>query len=411
MVDYPKIRQGLEALPFEHQGQRLIMLRDRLGFARDSLLIPPHLAALLAHMDGEHSLRDLQSNYMRMTGNLLYLEDLQHYVEKLEEGLFLETDRFLALVARERQEFLENPIRQMQFGGASYPADPQQLRSHLEGFLAKADGAGSPERLERGRLVGLMAPHIDLNAGGVCFAHAYRAALAAVRPTTWVILGTGHEFVENYFALTLKDFETPLGLARHDREFCGELLARAPRNLLAGEYSHRKEHTIEFQAVFLTLTQPACRIVPLLCSFSLEEWEEDGPYIEETAGLLRQLARERYPEIGFIASVDLAHIGPRYGDSFRPHNGTLQEHLEADRQLLESLCRCDPREFLREAGRGRNRRRICGLAPLLVLSKVLAGTALGVVLDHSYVVVDQQNSFVTFASMAFYEKHSGGSYS
>ena len=48
MDDFPKLRQGLEALPFEHEGQRLILLRDRLGFAQDSLLIPPHLAALLA---------------------------------------------------------------------------------------------------------------------------------------------------------------------------------------------------------------------------------------------------------------------------------------------------------------------------------------------------------------------------
>ncbi len=119
--------------------------------------------------------------------------------------------------------------------------------------------------------------------------------------------------------------------------------------------------------------------------------------------MLRELALERYPAVGFIASVDLAHIGPRYGDSFRPHNGTVQEHLDADRQLLEGLCRCDPLQFLREAGRGRNRRRICGLAPLLVLAKIFEGTTVGVVLDHSYAVVDQQNSFVTFASMAFYE--------
>lgn len=408
MDDYPKIRQGLEAVPFEHQGQRLILLRDRLGFAQDSLLIPPHLAALLAQMDGQNSLRDLQSSYMRMTGNLLYMEDLQNYVRKLEEGLFLESDRFLALVARERKEFLDNPVRRMQFGGASYPADPHELRLHLDNFLSRADGAGSPVCSQAGRLVGLMAPHIDLNAGGVCFAHAYRAALKTERPTTWVILGTGHEYIENYFALTLKDFETPLGLAPHDRDFCRDLLARAPRNLLAGEYSHRKEHTIEFQTVFLAHTQSSFHIVPLLCSFSLEEWEEDGAYIDETAALLRELARERYPAVGFIASVDLAHIGPRYGDSFRPHNGTLQEHLEADRQLLDSLCRCAPQEFLREAGRGRNRRRICGLAPLLVLSKILEGSATGVVLDHSYAVVDQQNSFVTFASMAFYEKDTGG---
>jgi MEMO1 family protein len=403
MVDYPKIRNGLEALPFEHEGQRLILLRDRLGFARDSLLISPHLATLLVHMDGQNSLRDLQSNYMRMTGNLLYLEDLQNYVKRLDDGLFLESERFLELVTRERNAFLQNPVRPMQFGGVSYPAEPQRLRTQLDDFLSRTDGATKPDRPQGRRLVGLMAPHIDLNAGGVCFAHAYRAAMEADAPSTWVILGTGHEPAENYFALTQKDYETPLGLVPHDREYCRELLQRAPRDLLAGQYGHRKEHTIEFQTVFLAHTQPSFRIVPLLCSFSLDDWEADGAYIDEVAGLLRELARERYPTVGFIASVDLAHIGPRYGDSFRPHEGTVAEHLEADRQLMESLCRCDPAEFMREAGRGRNRRRICGLAPLYVLSKIFAGAATGVVLDHSHVVVDHHNSFVTFASMAFYE--------
>lgn len=407
MDDFPKLRQGLEALPFEHEGQRLILLRDRLGFAQDSLLIPPHLAALLAQMDGENSLRDLQSNYMRMTGKLLYVEDLQNYVQKLDEGLFLESDRFLALVARERQEFFDEPVRRMQFAGTSYPADPHQLRAHLDGFVAGTVDAASAVGAKGNRLVGLMAPHIDLNAGGFCFARAYRVVPAAEPLSTWVILGTGHDFIENYFALTLKDFETPLGPARHDREFCRELAARAPRNLLAGEYNHRKEHTIEFQTVFLAHTQPSFSIVPLLCAFGLEEWESDGAYIDEVVALLRQLAHERKPGVKFIASVDLAHIGPRYGDSFRPHRGTLEEHLEADRQLLETLCRCDPSAFLKEAGRGRNCRRICGLAPLLVLAKIFEGTAVGVVLDHSYAVVDQQNSFVTFASMAFYESGTG----
>lgn len=407
MTDYPKVRAGLEALPYEHQGQRLVLLRDRLGFTHDSLLIPPHLAALLAQMDGHNSLRDLQTYYMRMTGNLLYMEDLQSYVNKLDEGLFLESERFLELVARERNDFLQNPLRRMQFAGASYPSDPQLLRSHLDGFLTGAADVEKREDSRGRRLLGLMAPHIDLNAGGGCFAHAYRAASEAIAPATWVILGTGHEPIANYFTLAPKDFETPLGPVLHDQDYCRELGQRAPRDLMVGAYNHRKEHTVEFQAVFLAHTQPSSRIVPLLCSFSLEDWETDGGYIDKVAGLLRELAEERSPAVGFIASVDLAHIGPRYGDTFRPHNGTVREHLEADLRLLDSLSRCEPREFMREAGRGRNRRRICGLAPLYVLSKILEGAADGVLLDHSYTLVDNQNSFVTFASMAFYEKETG----
>ena len=190
-------------------------------------------------------------------------------------------------------------------------------------------------------------------------------------------------------------------------EFCQELQQRAPRDLMAGEYLHRKEHTIEFQAVFLSHTQPSARIVPLLCSFSLEDWERDFAYIDEVAGVLRNLAQEANHTVGFLASVDLAHIGPRYGDLFRPHAATIREHLEADLEVLESLAKCDHTEFMQRVGRGRNRRRICGMAPLYVLARILGGSAEGELLEHTYAVVDNQNSFVTFASMAFYGKETG----
>jgi hypothetical protein len=404
MLDFPKLRNGLQAVPVEQQGQRLILLRDCLGYAPDSLLIPMKLAALLVQMNGENSLRDLQAYYVRMTGNLLYVENLQDFVKKLDENLYLDNERFQRLVAREINDFREDPVRRMQHGGSSYPLDPPLLRSQLDSFFTGVPGSGRERRANGKRLVGLMAPHIDLNAGGLCFARAYQAALTSDVPTTWVVLGTGHEPVKNYFALTLKDFETPLGLVRSDREYCRKLLQRAPRDLLAGEYNHRKEHTIEFQAVFLSHTQPSSHIVPLLCSFSLEDWEVDRSYIDEVAGLLRDLAREEDYTVGFIASVDLAHIGPRYGDPFRPHAGTIREHLDADIELLESLGKCDALKFMQMIGRGGNRRRICGMAPLYVLARILEGSAEGELLEHTHAIVDNQNSFVTFASMAFYAK-------
>jgi MEMO1 family protein len=404
MLDYPKMRNGLEAVPVEHQGRRLVLLRDGMGYAHDSLLIPLHLAALLAQMNGQNSLRDLQAHYLRITGSLLFMENLQDFVNKLDENLFLENDRFLQIVAKERNDFYQDPIRRMHHGGRSYPLDPPLLRSQLESFFSGISKGTEESSTEGKRLVGLMAPHIDLTAGGVCFAHAYQAVRATDAPATWVILGTGHEPVENCFALTLKDFETPLGLMPCDREYGNKLRQRASRNLLASEYLHRKEHTIEFQAVFLSYVQPSARIVPLLCSFSLEDWERDRLYIDEFAGLLRGLAKEGNGTVGFLASVDLAHIGPRYGDLFEPHSGTVREHLDADRELLKSLADCDPQRFMHHLGQGRNRRRVCGMAPLYILAKILEGLAEGKLLEHTHAVVDNRSSFVTFASMAFYAK-------
>jgi MEMO1 family protein len=407
VLDFPKLRSGLQAIPFEQRGQRLILLRDSLGYAPDSLLIPMNYASILMQMNGENSLRDLQAYYVRMTGNLLYMENLEDLVEKLDENLYLDNERFQRLILREINEFREDPIRRMQHAGNSYPSDPGLLRSKLDSYYTGLPQFGREGRKNGKRLVALMVPHIDLNAGGVCFAHAYQAASAANSPATWVVLGTGHEPVENYFALTLKDFETPFGLVPCDQNYGRKLLDRSPRDLLVGEYNHRKEHTIEFQALFLAHSQPSSRIVPLLCSFALEEWEADRSYIDEMAGLLRDLAQAEGPGVGFIASVDLAHIGPRYGDPFHPHAGAIQEHLDADAELLESLGKCSAEGFMQLISRERNRRRVCGMAPLYMFAKILEGLADGEILEHSHAIVDNRNSFVTFASMAFYARAPG----
>jgi MEMO1 family protein len=403
-MDYPKLRHGLEALPVEHEGQKMIVLRDRSGLCEASLLLSPLLADLLMHMNGKNSLRDLQARYMRYTGEILFSEKLQAIVQMLDDHYMLENEKFIRRAGEEAASFLRGPVRRMQYAGKSYPADPKALADELKSYFNAAGGGPQSVGLHSDgqRLVALVAPHIDLQAGGPCFASAYKAAGEAIHPTTWFILGTAHEPLDNYFALTSKDFETPLGLVRHDSVCCEELLRLAPRDLRAGEYSHHREHTIEFQCVFLSTIQPLSKIVPLLCSFSLEDWEADKDYLEEMATIIKNVALTGGRSVGFIASVDLAHIGPRYGDNFQPSQAVLKYHLSADLDLLKTLENCDSQAFMRNLRRDRNARRVCGLAPLYVLARILEGWAHGRLLHHDHAVVDQHNSFVTFASMAFY---------
>ena len=114
-----------------------------------------------------------------------------------------------------------------------------------------------------------MAPHIDLRTGGSCFAYAFKALMEAKPIDTCIILGTGHEPLPNYFALCRKDFETPLGLVTADNDFIDELTCRCSLDLFADEFAHRREHTIEFQTLFLKLLLPEVSIVP--CS-ALSAW-------------------------------------------------------------------------------------------------------------------------------------------
>ncbi|MEJ5347848.1 MAG: AmmeMemoRadiSam system protein B [Desulfosoma sp.] len=398
-MEYPRLRFGLEAVPVQHAGRSYILLRDRLGYNEKPLLLHPEFAPFLVLMDGRHSIRDIQAYFLRRTGQLLYSEQIEEVVRLLDENLFLDNERFADCVQRETQKFREDPVRHMRHEGKSYPKEPEELRAFLDAMLR----AGLPlvEGTSREELMGLVAPHIDLKAGSTTFGCAFAALTRMEPPDVWIVLGTGHEPIENAFAVTLKDFETPLGLVACDRDLASEIVRRAPRDVLAGEYAHSREHTIEFQAVFLAHVQPEALLVPVLCSFGVEKWDSQKPEIDKFCEVLRQVSEESRKSVGFLASVDLAHIGPRYGDDFRPNRLTVQEHMEADRKLLETLVNPHSEAFMEEILRDGNGRKVCGVPPLYVLSRVLQGKAQGRILHHDHAVVDSQGSFVTFAAMAF----------
>ncbi len=407
--EYPKLRDGLEAHPIEHAGQKMILLRDRIGYAPESLVFSPAVVPLLANMNGGNSIRDLQAGFMRQTGQLIYLEELQNLVKALDENLFLDNDRFRSLAAEEISSFLGSPVRKMRHAGQSYPRDPEELRKKLDSFFRPENGGPGfpgPAADCTGEIVGLVAPHIDLNAGGPCFAHAYKSAAEARRPATWIVLGTGHDLIENCFALTVKDFETPLAQVSCDVEICNELLRRTPFDIRASEYNHRTEHTIEFQAVFLSYLQPGARIVPILCSFGSEDWNSCSSMVDEFARGLAELVFDSGRSVGIIASVDMAHVGPRYGDQCEPDDAMIRRNLSSDTTLLKLLEECRAGDFIQTINRDANSRKICGVAPLYTMAKALEGRCHGVTLRQSHAIVDECGSFVTFASMAFYRGES-----
>src|SRR5208337_3234769 len=144
--DYPKLRNGLESHPIEHSGQKMFVIRDRIGYAPDSLVFHPAVVSILAGMNGGNSLRDLQAEFMRQTGQLLPMEELHELVKILDEHLFLDNDRFRSFAAKEISAFLDSPTRKMRHAGQSYPEDPEKLREKLDSFFRPEHGGpGLPD--------------------------------------------------------------------------------------------------------------------------------------------------------------------------------------------------------------------------------------------------------------------------
>lgn len=405
-TEQPKLRNHLMAIQVRHANAVHVMLQDQEGLSRETVILSPEAYFLVTLMNGSNTLLDIQAAFMRQFGQILFREPLEELIGKLDAHLFLDNDRSRAHREQIVAEFRSRPRRPAFLAGSGYEADPDKLQAQLLGFFSPESGGPGDAELHRSgkRLLGLVAPHIDLRAGGPCFAHAYKALLEAAPIGTCVILGTGHEPLPQYFALTRKSFETPLWPVAVDTVFVDELCRRVPFDFFVDELAHRREHTIEFQTLFLRLLLPEVRIVPILCSFGVEELEQGV----ETIGIMVQALKEAIEAherpVCLLASVDLAHIGPRYGDSFQPHPGTVRETALADERLLDTVAAGDPDAFARLLIGDRNSRRICGLPPLYTMLRVLDGRAQGEVLHYTSAEVDPHHSFVSFAAMALYER-------
>lgn len=404
----PRLR-NVEPIRVMAGGREAIALKDPLQLQDQMVCIRQEALPVLALLDGQHSLRDIQAELTRRTGRIVFSDEIKGMVDRLDEACLLDTERFREAFRMKVTEYRRKPFRPSSHAGMSYHSDPEALRTELDGFFTSPTGPGLPQfDSDSPRPVGLIAPHIDIRAGGVCFAHAYHALAAGPPSDVYVILGTGHAGVEGMFTATTLDFDTPFGRVATDREFIEDLGRAFGADPAAEEILHATEHVIEFQVIFLQYLFAARHhftIVPVLCSLSHRLFSDDptmdgpGKHFERFSSAMREVCGSR--SVCFIASADLDHIGPRYGDPFVPHKGTVVNSLQQDSELMACLERLDVDGFIRGVARDDDARRVCGFSPIATMLHCMEASR-GRLLSLDFAHVDNQNSFVSFASMIFH---------
>jgi AmmeMemoRadiSam system protein B len=366
-MDYPKIRRDVNAFPVTVDGRAMICFQDSQKLSKGVLIPHALFARMVSFFDGEHSIRDIQYEAMRQYGELLYTEQIQDLTEELDAALLLESSRFEETLRKAIEDFGNRPVRPPFFSGTSYAAEASELGNQLRGYFLSLDGPGGPDRKKKAPgLKGIIAPHIDFQRGGHCYAWAYKALAEAEEADLYIILGIAHAPSECPFSLTLKDFETPFGVARTDRDFVEILSKHSSKNLFRDEFLHRSEHSIEFQIVFLqSVLGPEMKgsIVPVLCG-SLDRYlceerlPEEDPSIAEFFNALKLVAADSGKRVCFISGVDLAHMGPQFGDP-EPVDDLGRVSIKTeDQKALEKITALDGNGLFSLLQTDRNRRRI-----------------------------------------------------
>ena len=415
MDDRPKLRP-IEAFPVEQNGTTVIYLKDPLNLATP-LGISPVAYFILAHLDGRHSLIDIQEAYSKQFGAILPSVELTNFLESLDRHYYLASERFLNYQESVVQEFRRLPTRAAAHVGGVYKADPAELHTQLGGYFLLPDGPGAPLRENRTSTPrAIVAPHIDFHRGGPAYAWAYKSLAESDGADLYILLGTSHCGGSNPFILTLKDFDTPLGAVQTDKAFVQSLQKTCKEDLFADEYLHRGEHSLEFQVVYLKYIaqrraamtgqdERPFKIVPILVSsFHSMMLSQTLPEKISAVGAfldaLRELAQKEQRRVCFVAGVDLAHVGRQFGDR-EPVTDEFLKWVEAeDQRLVERLAVLDAPGFFHEIAKDQDKRKICGFSPLYSLIHLLNGSQ-GKHLKYSQAFTPETGSAVTFTSMIF----------
>jgi AmmeMemoRadiSam system protein B len=418
-LERPKLRP-LSTQRFEYQGKTYAALEDPLGVFDEPVLIPiDGFHWIVRHFDGQTTLPEIQARVLRDVGQRLSLSELEELVEELDRAMVLDGPTFAAFHAAYRRQRVRPPA----LAGRSYAGSAEALRAQLAQYFAHDRGAGTPRThgivaggggggggggAPPGRLRGILSPHIDFYRGGPVYTWSYKELVEQSDADTFVILGVAHQYCRNRFALTRKDFATPLGVVSTDGAYVDRIAAHAGSDLFEDEISHRTEHSIEFQVVFLQYLLGGRRpfsIVPILVG-SFHDLLEEGTNPIEDPEVRRFIAALRIAEAGsgktvvYIGGIDLCHVGPEFGDPDPVDGATLDHVRRFDTAMLNHAAANDPAGWFDTAAKVGNRWRVCGLAATYTMLHAM-GPARGRLLQYDQAVDDRHTCCVSFASLAF----------
>ncbi len=406
---YPLLR-NLQFSPIKEEDEQYVVLWDASKISSEKLILPLNYFFIIQHFDGEHSLEDVAALYLKRFGEFLHPGKLERLVEDLDAKVFLEGGECEAAKETARVAYRALPVRKAAFSGKNYAEKKQDLLDQIESFFVSKEGPEIKASTNKGKKIrGMVAPHYDMRQAGPIYAWAYKELKEALPPSLFVILGTCHTGLQNAYALTDKDFDTPLGTVRADQD----LLDRFRRNgrgvFFDEEMSHEHEHSIEFQLPFLQHAmgpEHPFTILPVLCAFSPSalidpEQRETRERIESFLQGLQEVLASANRDACIVASAELAHIGMRYGDSGPPTDFSFHRCMQSDLEMLKHAENVEPDAFAQFIAKEQDQRRIWGFAPIYTLLRLIGGGA-GQVLRYDRGITDQYNSTVTYASMAFF---------
>jgi len=375
LTEGPKIRL-LDFQPVVYQDQQMWLARDPLGLSEHQLLLSPALAQLLVYFDGQHTPEQIKNLYESQIGMPIEMETINDTMVRLDEALLLDNERSLAAARGQLEAYRRQPYRPPSLAGRGYPADPADLAGTLGEYGRDDNLSGWQPWYGRG----IISPHIDYFRGGPVYSQVWRRAEAAVREAELVLIfGTDHNGSPGSITLTRLPYATPYGVLPNDLSLVERLAQAYGDEAFDQELHHQNEHSVELSAVWLhhIRGQNPLPVIPILCG-SFHHFIMNGHHPADDPKLNAFIACLQQETAGkrvlAVASVDLAHVGPNFGDDFVMDAGRRSGLAQSDEALMMAISKGNHADFYSLIAGVQDRNRICGFSSIHTMLRFLGPT-------------------------------------
>lgn len=188
-----------------------------------------------------------------------------------------------------------NSVRKPAVAGQYYPKDPEELSAKLDFLLAQVEKINALEKGEKLRI--LIVPHAGLDYSGETAAAGFKQIEVADFSKV-IIIGESHKTPLTGASVFSKGaWETPLGTVGIDEGLAEKIISKE-QGIIQDENSHKQEHSLEMELIFLQKTLKDFKIIPILL---------DQPSEKLISDLALRLAYLANDETLVVVSTDLSH--------------------------------------------------------------------------------------------------------
>lgn len=352
-------RKELKITKLSEGNDEFIVISDPMGIAAQAIQMPAALWESLQFLNVEDINEKIESGEFTFE---IDMEQLRTVIYNLDIMGFLDSPRTRVL-GQEVSEYLKSPTRPAICSETVYPSDKAILAKKIEQILQlskyNTESSNKPKCI--------LAPHLDYNTGLATlkvYAEAFKP-LIGHNYSRVIMIGTSHYADSNMLMLCDKNYKTPLGTAKLDKD----TTQRLSNHVLASidNLAHKNEHSLELHLPFL---QRILGEEPQYTFVLTGIIDENKQYKnEDLDSLLALLSSFNDENTLYIFSGDLTHIGKKFGDE-RTSEELKEENVNFLKQTVHLLSHQNADAFFEWVYPQNSKFKVCGLSPFYMALKL-----------------------------------------